>query len=75
MASGPNFRLLMYYYMICKEVTCTEIVISTHRLCTHSHRLIHKSSLATTGICNRQLPWTFMVFQALMCIKAELLLR
>jgi len=64
----------IYYYMICKEVTCTEIVILTHRLRTHSRRLIHKSSHATTGICNRELPWTSMVFQALMHIKTELLL-
>jgi len=64
-----------YYYMICQEVTCTEIVILTHRLRTHSRRLIHESSLATTGICNRELPWTSMVFQALMYIKTELLLR
>jgi hypothetical protein len=64
----------MYYYMICKKVTCTEIGISTHRLRTHSRRLIHVSSLATTGICNRELPWSSMVFQALMYIKTELLL-
>jgi len=65
---------ILYYYMICKEVTCTEIVISTHRLRSHSRRLIHESSLATTGISNRELPWTSMVFQALMYIKTELLL-
>jgi hypothetical protein len=65
-----------YYYMICKEVACTEIIELTHRLRTHSRRLIHEFSLATaTGICNRELPWTSMVFQALMYIKTELLLR
>jgi len=54
----------------------TQITELTHRLRTHSRRLIHESSLATaTGICNRELPWTSMVFQALMYIKTELLLR
>jgi len=67
-----------YYYMICQEVTCTEIAELTHRLRTHSRRLIHESSLATAtaaGNCNHELPWTSMVFQALMYIKTELLLR
>jgi len=54
----------------------TEITKLTHRLRTHSRRLIHESSLATaTGICNHELPWTSMEFQALMYIKTELLLR
>jgi len=35
----------------------TEITESTHRLQTHSGRLIDEFSLATaTGICNRELP-------------------
>jgi len=35
----------------------TEITELTHRLRTHSRRLIHELSLATaTGICNRELP-------------------
>jgi len=35
----------------------TEITELTHRLRTHSRRLIHEFSLATaTGICNRELP-------------------
>jgi hypothetical protein len=47
----------MYYYMICKEVTYTDIAELTHRLRTHSRRLIHEFSLATatdTGICNHE---------------------
>jgi len=63
-----------YYYMICKKITCTEIVISTHRLLTQSRSLNNESSLATTGICNCELPWTSMVFQAVMYIKTEPLL-
>jgi len=52
----------------------TEITELTHRLQTHSRRLIHEFSFATaTGICNRELPWTFMEFQAFMYIKTGLL--
>jgi hypothetical protein len=54
----------------------TEITKLTHRLRIHSRRLIHESSFATaTGICNYELPWTSMEFQALMYIKIELLFR
>jgi len=63
-----------YYYMTCKEVTCTGIVILTQRLRSHSSRLVHKSSLATTGISNCELPWTSIMFQALMDTMTELLI-
>jgi hypothetical protein len=70
------YRNIACYYMIWRDVADTEIAELTHKLRTHSRRLIHEFSLAAaTGICNHELPWTSMVFQALMYIKTELLLR
>jgi len=72
-------RKKMVLYDLRGSRRSTEITKLTHRLRTHSGRLIHESSLATattTGICNHELPWTSMVFQALMYIKkTELFLR
>jgi hypothetical protein len=38
-------------------------------------RVIVRRDPAATGIYNHELPWTSMVFQVLMYIKTELLLR
>jgi len=54
----------------------TEIAELTHRLRTHRRRLIHEFLLATgsaTGICNCELPLTYIEFQAFMYIKTEFL--
>jgi len=53
-----------------------EITELTHRLQSHSRRLIHESLLSTaTGFRNHELAWSSMKFQTLMYLKTELLLQ